>query len=181
MTINHIELPINIHRKRGIQMKKLSVFMLVLCCFSILAACSTDPIKKDLITYVNDGVLPLAQDEKAITEKYESVTGDKYTDDVTLYNTLRDDIIPEYTKYLDKVEAVKTETPEVRAVHETYIKAVSTQKEAFITMVDALEKQDLNLINESNTKLSEGKKLFRDFGEQLNTLAKEHDVTMNKK
>ncbi|AUO07935.1 hypothetical protein NS115_22640 [Paenibacillus jamilae] len=162
-------------------MKKLTVFMLVLCCFSILSACSTDPVKKDLITYVNDGMLPLAQDEKAVTEKYESVTGDNFTDDEILYNTLRDDIIPEYTKYLDKVEAVKTETPEVRAVHETYIKAVSTQKEALITMVDALEKGDLNLINEGNTKLSEGKKLFRDFGEQVNTLAKEHDVKINKK
>ncbi|MBY7739485.1 hypothetical protein [Paenibacillus polymyxa] len=162
-------------------MKKISIFMLVLCCFSILAACSTDPVKKDLITYVNDGMLPLTQDEKAVTEKYESVTGDNFTDDETLYNTLRDDIIPEYTKYLDKVEAVKTETPEVRAVHETYIKAVSTQKEALITMIDALEKGDLNLINESNTKLSEGKKLFRDFGEQVNTLAKEHDVKINKK
>ncbi|WP_231887406.1 hypothetical protein [Paenibacillus jamilae] len=61
------------------------------------------------------------------------------------------------------------------------IKAVSTQKEALITMVDALEKGDLNLINEGNTKLSEGKKLFRDFGEQVNTLAKEHDVKINKK
>ncbi|MGZ0042270.1 hypothetical protein [Paenibacillus polymyxa] len=48
-------------------------------------------------------------------------------------------------------------------------------------MVDALEKGDLNLINEGNTKLSEGKKLFRDFGEQVNTLAKEHDVKINKK
>jgi hypothetical protein len=43
------------------------------------------------------------------------------------------------------------------------------------------KKGDLNLINESNTKLSEGRKLFRDFGEQVNTLAKEHDVTLNKK
>ncbi|MGW8442674.1 hypothetical protein ACWGXJ_17105 [Paenibacillus sp. S33] len=162
-------------------MKKLSVFMLVFCCFSILAACSTDPVKKDLITYVNDGMLPLAQDEKAVTEKYEAVTGDNFTDDVTLYNALKDDIIPGYTKFVDKLEAVKTETPEVRAVHETYIKAASTQKEAFIKMLDALDKQDLNLINESNTKLSEGRKLFRDFGEQVNTLAKEHDVEMNKK
>ncbi len=180
MTTRHIELPIT-YIKRGIQMKKLSVFMLVLCCFSILAACSTDPVKKDLITYVNDGMLPLAQDEKAVTDKYESVTGDKYTDDLTLYNTLKDNIIPEYTKFVDKLEAVKTETPEVRALHETYIKAASTQKEAFITMVDALDKQDLNLVNESNAKLSEGRKLFRDFQEQLNTLAKKHDVEMNKK
>ncbi|MFK4436445.1 hypothetical protein [Paenibacillus sp. RC21] len=161
-------------------MKKLSVFMLVLCCFSILAACSTDPIKKDLITYVNDGILPLAQDEKTVTAKYESVTGDKYTDDETLYNTLRNDIIPGYTKYLDKAEAIKTETPEVRAVHEIYIKAISTQKEALISMVDAFEKQDMALINDSNTKLSEGNNLSRDFAEKLNALAKEHDVTINK-
>ncbi|MGQ3480618.1 hypothetical protein [Paenibacillus sp. TY11] len=162
-------------------MKKLSVFMLVLCCFSILAACSTDPVKKDLITYVNEGMLPLGQDEKAVTEKYEAATGDNYTDDLTLYNTLNDEIIPEYTKFVDKVEAVKTETPEVRAVHEIYIKAVNTQNEAFIKLVDALDKQDLNLVNESNAKLSEGRKLFRDFEEQVKTLAKEHDVEMNKK
>ncbi|WP_226002755.1 hypothetical protein [Paenibacillus sp. BJ-4] len=162
-------------------MKKFSVLMLVLFCFSILAACSTDPVKKDLITYVNDGMLPLAQEEKTVTDKYTAATGNNYTDDVTLYNTLKDDIIPEYTKYVDKVEAVKTETPEVRAVHETYIKAVNTQKDALIMMLDALEKQDMGLVSEGNTKLTEGRKLLRDFNEQVNTLAKEHDVTLNKK
>lgn len=179
MDYSHIELSIT-YIKRGIQMKKLSVFMLVLCCFSILAACSTDPVKKDLITYINDGMLPLAKDETAVTDKYEAMTKDDNADDLTLYNTLNDEIIPEYSKFVEKVEAVKTETPEVRALHEIYIKAVNIQNEAMITMVDALDKQDLNLVNESNAKLSESRKLSRDFQEQLNTLAKKHDVEMKK-
>jgi hypothetical protein len=62
-----------------------------------------------------------------------------------------------------------------------WITAVLLAYKHIQSSIDIHKKGDLNLINESNTKLSEGRKLFRDFGEQVNTLAKEHDVEMNKK
>ncbi|MFB5676387.1 hypothetical protein ACE3NQ_08295 [Paenibacillus terreus] len=158
-------------------MKKIALFFLGIASLFAVTACGSDPVQDELVTYLNEGIQPLVEQESKITALYESVTGNNYKDDATLYYTLKDEIIPQYSDYISKIESIQTTTPEVREVHETLIKAANTQNSAFMTTLTALEAQDYAKAEEANAKLAEGRKLFRDYQSNLSSLASEHDVT----
>lgn len=141
-----------------------------------LSGCGSDPIQEDLINYSNVGLVSVAEIESKVVDGYDSVSGDNYTDDITVYNKLIDEVIPNSLKLIDKAEAIEIKTEDVRAVHELYVAAVNTQNSAFTTIVAAIEAQDYDKISAANDKLSEARKGMRDYQAKLKELADEHGV-----
>jgi DNA repair ATPase RecN len=159
-------------------MKKYIVASFLLMLF-LLSGCG-DPVQNDLLNYVNEKMPALGKEETKILEKYEDVTGPNYTDDQTLYDALKVEIIPAYNQYIEDLESVKNETEELRKIHEDYIEAANIQASAFLTVITALENQDSGLINEANQKLNTARKMMRDYQNAVEKLAKEHDVKLKK-
>jgi DNA repair ATPase RecN len=159
-------------------MKKyiLAGFLLLLF---FLSGCG-DPVQDDLLDYVNEKMPALGKEEMKIVGKYEDVTGPNYKDDQTLYDALKVEIIPAYNEYIEDLESVKIETNELRKIHEDYIEAANIQASAFLTIVTALENQDSGLINEANQKLNTTRKIMRDYQNDVEKLAKKHDVKLEK-
>ena len=79
-----------------------------------------------------------------------------------MYNTILNEVIPKYGKFITNLEEVKVETEELRNIHENYIKAVNIQNSGFVTILSALEEQDMDKMNEANEKLTEARKMMRD-------------------
>ncbi|MFG6497013.1 hypothetical protein P8610_16755 [Fictibacillus sp. UD] len=154
-----------------------SILMFIL----ILSGCGGDPVQDDLLNYVNEQMPKLADDETEIVGKYADVTGMNYTDDYTLYDALKLEIIPEYNAFISDLEAVEIETDELRKIHEDYIEAANIQASAFLQIVTAIENQDSAIINEANEKLNTARKMMRDYKSDVEKLAKEHDVKLEKK
>lgn len=162
-------------------MKKVILFALVLPFVFMLSGCFGDPVQDDLLNYVNKE-MPKAFDlETKAVSAYDDVSGPNYTDDQTMYDALNNEIIPNYKAFVDELDAVKTETDEVRKVHEIYIKGAESQYRAFLKIKSALEQQDANMIEDANNLLSEARQHIRDYQNELNKLAKEHDVKLDKK
>jgi hypothetical protein len=159
-------------------MKKYIVASFLLMLF-LLSGCG-DPVQDDLLDYVNEEMPSLGKEEMKIVGKYEDVTGPNYTDDQTLYDALKVEIIPAYNQYIEDLESVKIETEELRKIHEDYIEAANIQASAFLTVITALENQDSGLINEANQKLNTARKMMRDYQNAVEKLAKEHDVKLEK-
>jgi hypothetical protein len=139
-----------------------------------LVACSSK-VSKELITYINDDMQPLAEQEEELMELYNGVTGDNYTDDIELYDVL-EELVPMYNDFIEDVEAVDISSKEIRDVHELYIEAINLQSEAFIGIQDAIEYQDRLGIQDANSRLSKARKLFRQYEEKMQELMKEHNV-----
>jgi DNA repair ATPase RecN len=159
-------------------MKKYVLVSFLLLLF-LLSGCG-DPVQDDLLDYVNEKMPSLGKEEVMIIGKYEKVTGANYTDDQTLYDALKVEIIPAYNEYIEDLESVKIETDELRKIHEDYIEAANIQASAFLTIVTALENQDSGLINDANQKLNTARKMMRDYKNDVEKLAKEHDVKLEK-
>jgi hypothetical protein len=158
-------------------LKKLTLSLISIFTFAILlTGCFSNPIQKDLLSYINDDIAPLASVEDKIFTDYDSVTGQNYKDDPTTFAMLMDTIIPAYNELSDKVLKIQPETPEVRELHDMYIKLTGIQKSAFVGLADAIEKQDIGLVNESNAKLDEANKLARDYQMKLQDMAKEYNI-----
>lgn len=158
------------------------IISFVFCIFSlfVLTACLNDPVKDELLRYVNDDLASIEEQEKEVLTLYADVTGENYTDDETLYIALVDEIIPKYRTFVNDLEAIEVESKELRELHEQYIEGVNLQFEAFSGIISAIEEQDFSKIEEINGKLSEARKMLRDFQFDLKALAKEHNVTLTK-
>jgi len=162
-------------------LKKLTLGLLSIFAFAILlTGCGKNPIQEDLLSYINNDIAPLSSVEAKMIADYESVTGQNFTDDETTFNMLMDNIIPAYNDFSDKLLKIQPETPEVRELHDLYINLSGIQKSAFIGLADALDKQDLGLVNDANAKLDQANKLSRDYQTKLQDMAKKYNVELKK-
>lgn len=147
----------------------------------LLAGCGNDPVQEDLINYVNEDLPAVAKLEKDAMDAYDSVTGSNYTDDLTTYNTIIEEVIPTYNEFIKELEAISVETDAVSKIHEQYIDVANLQSSAFVNITDALEKGDMGLIADANDQLTDARKGMREYQSDLKKLAKDHDVTFDKK
>lgn len=142
-----------------------------------LSGCGSDPVQIDLIEYINKE-LPKAEPlEAEMVDAYKSVSGDNFTDDATMHETLKEVVQPKCRDIIAIVEyEISPETSEVRQLHEIYIDSFNKQYEAYLLLQDALEKQDLETMSRANEKLTDAAKLQRQWLNQLEELKKQHDV-----
>ena len=52
---------------------------------SLVAGCGNNPVQDDVVTYMNESLPSVAEQELEAIGLYESVSGANYTDDETMY------------------------------------------------------------------------------------------------
>lgn len=146
-----------------------------------ISGCSRNntEVQDDILNYINVELPKLVELESTVIEGYESVTGDNYTDDETLYNALQNEIIPSSLDLIDAAEEIVPETEDVRVVHEIYLSAINKENSAFTTILSAIENQDYDKVSLANDKLTDARKELRDFNSNLDDLAEDNDIEMD--
>jgi hypothetical protein len=147
----------------------------------LLAGCLGGPVQDDILNYVNDELSTARDLEVQAITSYEGVSGANYQDDQTMYDALVNKVIPNYTEFIKELESVTIETEELEEIHALYIAGAKLQYDGFLIVVEALEKQDANLIEEANKLLNEGRETINDYNAKMKELAKEHDVKLEEK
>ena len=160
----------------GGEIVKKVIKIIIIPFLFLLTACMNDPIQEDLLNYVNKELKTALELEADAVNAYDDVTGINYTDDYTMYDTISNNVIPNYNEFIKELNQVKMETEELRDIHEIYIKAADTQYNAFVKILVAIETQDVALIEEANGMLEEARSLIREYLNELDKLAKDHDV-----
>lgn len=162
---------------KTISLQKGFAYLLSALLFTSISSCS-NPVQDELLNYINVELPKIAQKETDAVNLYESVTGDNYTDDNTLYNALKDQVVPQYRDFTTELESLSAniKTDEVRKIHESYIEACNLQLSAFTTMIAAIENQDYKIISEANDKLAKARSLIRDWKNNLDKLCSDNGV-----
>ncbi len=160
-------------------MKKILIACLIMSLFIIsLSACTNDPIRNDLLNYLNVEVEPLIVLQDEALDTWSANTGDNYKDDATLYNALNETIIPKYDEFTTKLEAIKPETPEVQKIQNILLEATKLRNEAFKICKEAIDRQDPDLINTSNEKLASSETKIQEYWAALKELGEKHNVNV---
>jgi hypothetical protein len=126
-------------------------------------------VSGDAFAEYQDQMTPLAEQEQSIISRYDSVSGDNYTDDLTMYTELVD-MVPDVRDFIAKIEAIRPTDPEIARVHEIYVEAWNAQASGFTMTIDALEKQDIGIATEANRYLAEGRSLMRQYIQEVGSL-----------
>lgn len=143
--------------------------------------CATDKVAIDLTNYLNQGVLNIAELEQKSLAHYASVTGSRYKNDQTLYETLRDYVIPLYKRFIRGLRAIQPETEEVRDLNRIYIDGAESLLEGFKLLLIAIETQDGSLIRPANECIQKGRIENERWRKELIALAGKHDVDPQEK
>jgi hypothetical protein len=139
---------------------------------------TTVSVQDDLIDYINNGLSPIASLEQQAIDAYQSVSGENYKDDQTMYDAMTKTVIPNYEEFQKKLEALSPQTKEVQDLHAIYINGVNSQMEGFKMVIEALEKSDASIIEQANVKLQAGKAGIDNFKSTMDSMAKQYDVTI---
>ncbi|WP_296630416.1 hypothetical protein [Rhodoluna sp.] len=102
----------------------------------------------------------LGQEESAILNTYDSVSGENYTDDLTMYNTLIS-LLPRVQSFIAELEALTPSDETLSLIHNDLVTGWNLQSKGMTLAVAALKEQDVSKIAEGNEALAEGRALLR--------------------
>jgi len=134
-----------------------------------------EPVVKDLQNYLYY-FEQIAENERDIAASFESVTGEKYTDDETMHQELVENTLPKTEALLDDLRLMEFATPEVQQLHESYISGWENQKEGFQLYIEAVEEQDQNITEQGNQSLDKGSQKIEQVIQELNQMMEEYNL-----
>ena len=142
----------------------------------IMAGCAVDPKKANLVNYLNQDMLSIAQIEVAAFERYALVTDKNYTTDQAVYEALRDEVIPVYERFSHLLNQIRPEDEEVARLHGFYIKGARKILKGFKLKLHGIADGDETVIRLGNAKIDAGFQDNLKWKEQLLALKEERGL-----
>jgi len=161
--------------KKFLSFSRIPIIVIIVA----VSACTT-PLQKELLKYTNEDWPEAAKLEKKAMDSYHSVIGKNYTDDITMYDALTNEVLPNYKAFIEKLEDISKNLKEEKLInlHKEYIKIARQQYSGFETAVEALEKQDENKVQEANDILSKAKSDMDKWQKDYEKLCAENNITL---
>ena len=162
---------------------KHTSFFFILCFLIIFSGCASNknngggkfisgPAADDIVNYVNQGLIAIAELEQESLKRYETVTGENFTSNQKLIETLKDFVVPTYKRFVRGLKNITPEKPEVQKLHAIYIRAAESTLEGFQMIMVGCENNDERIIQQGNKKLDEGRTGLKKWRTELIELAK---------
>ena len=163
------------------QIKVLMISSLIWSLLTLMVGCTHDRIAVDLVAYVNQGILSIADLEGISLERYAAVTDKNYISDEAVYKALKNEILPNYRRFLDLLCNINPQTQEVRQLHVLYIRGAEMICSGFKIKKFGLEKKDNVLIRAANLEINKGRIETEKWRRELIALYQLHGVVQKRK
>lgn len=141
-----------------------------------ICGCSKDRMAFELARYVNQGILNISELEQKPLERYASVTGDNYTTDERVYDTLKNFVLPYYGRFVASLHEIHPRSEELKRVHKTYIHGAELIYEGFRMKAAGLENRDAVIIRFANEKIEMGRIKTGQWRKEILALYQAHGV-----
>ena len=152
---------------------------LITICSLLFIQCALRPIPRDLTTYVNRDIYGISELEHMSLARYAELTGDNFISDEILQSSLKTEIIPTYSRFIELVSRIKPKTDPVKELHALYREAAVLRLSGFQSISLAIESQDPHIIRQANYSLNRGQELVDQWQTQLSRLAMEHKLNLD--
>lgn len=156
----------------------LTIFMSVILLF---AACATNrgltsSVTVNLVNYINQGILTIAELERQSLERYASVTGKNYTTDEKIRDELKDFIIPTYERFANGLRAITPEDVDIQRVHAVYVNAADLMLNGFKNKLTGIEENNENIIIQANDKIDKAREANEEWRKKVMILYRRYGV-----
>lgn len=144
--------------------------ILLAALYLLVGACASDGVRLDLVNYVNQDILGIAELEKQALQRYASVTGANYVGEQQVHDALVSEIIPLYARFVKLLSAITPETPEVMRLHGTYVRGSERLLRGFELKRIGLERREYEVIRAANDQIELGRRETEMWQQQLREL-----------
>lgn len=155
-------------------MRKLFPILMLLVIVLFLGC--TSPVRDDLFNYINVKLPPITHLEKSALEEYQQIISEENYSSEVLYNSLKDNIIPKYSEFVNKLKGIKLSTEEVTDLHSLYLNGAEKQLESFIRFKEGIEQENDEMRTQGNENLQEAKDYMHEYQAKLIELAEKHNL-----
>ena len=129
-----------------------------------------------ILTYINEKAGRIAVYENKAVQYMDSVTGENYTDDQTVYETLINMVIPTYEKAVAEAKNITPEINELQKAQDLLVQATETYLKGFQLHAKAIEEQDKGTLNKSEMSVSEYFRLLEQYHAELKKVANSYEI-----
>ena len=165
---------IEMHKTKII--KSLMFFMIL----SVVYGCAPKPVAKELVNYINQDVLSIAELEEIALTSYASVSGENYQSDQLFYQTLKINVLPVYKRFVSLLHEIDPQSEPVRNLHAIYSRAAETRLRGFETVMIGLYNRDIEMIHAANKMLAKGEEETERWRNELKKMYESYDIVADK-
>ncbi|EIT84475.1 lipoprotein [Fictibacillus macauensis ZFHKF-1] len=139
---------------------------------------SNAEIRKEIEQYVTVQLQPLGSEEKRLIKRYQEIVTSKTITKKAFYDTLTKDIIPDYTAFSKKVEALHPTLPALQKAHQKYLSGVLGHLNGFKLIKESIETNNQSKVTEANASIDKGVQDFHSYHRDVEKLGEQYGVTV---
>ncbi|MCK2001604.1 hypothetical protein MZM54_09335 [[Brevibacterium] frigoritolerans] len=132
--------------------------------------------QQEIVNFINKDIQEIVGYETEANQVLATVSGENYHSDEELYEVLANKVIPTYQKAVNKAKSLVVEAEELKPLKAKIEEATGIYYDALMLEKEGLEKKDTELINQSNGKGQEYKKVITEYHVEMKNLAKEYNI-----
>jgi hypothetical protein len=135
-------------------------------------------IADDLKNYVFTDLKNINPDELKALTAFDRVTGKNFTTESNTFATVRDSVIPAYSRFAQRAEAIQPKTPEVRAIHQVFVQSAKVKELAFRHLLEGRGDKTAAWQFGVKAEFDASAQLANQFKAQINSIASDQDVKL---
>ena len=149
-------------------------------CLLLLAGCARDNMREELMRYATQFFPECRRMEADVMKQYRAVSGENFQDEATLYETLKQRVIPAYKAVIQHAAMAAPATYETRHMHEAYMGMLRTRLEGFELLVQTMELQDEGSVRKTMALLDSIDVGLQSFDPKLAELCAQRNIVLPK-
>ncbi|MFC7372576.1 hypothetical protein ACFQPF_12935 [Fictibacillus iocasae] len=168
--------------KKILYVMVISLMVLTGCSVEVV---SDDEVKKEktfkdkqtyLLNFINKDIEKIANHETKANLALGTVAGANFRSDKELHEMLTNTVLPEYEKAVQATKELDVEMKELEPLVKLLKDSISTYYEGLLLEKEALEKRDMNILEESNAKAEEYFVIINQYHDGMKKLAKKYKI-----
>lgn len=138
-------------------LKRIVFYAIGMVVLFLSLGCSDDEGRKLVAEYLNNDILRIYELEETALKHYAGVTGKNYTNDQTLYETLKSKVIPPHSRFVHLLEQIDSPNDDIGKLQRIYVQSAREFQTGFALLLSAVEKKDPALTQLANIHIAEGR------------------------
>lgn len=136
-------------------------------------------LKNDVLEFVNEELPAIEGDRSTAISIYNSYFETEKVDIKQFMEDMEANAIPSMQQYIDKLNAIETDTAEVEELKELYALAAQLQYDAMNKVVLAIKEENSDYLSEAQTMISQADTYYGEYKAKLQLLAVDNDIKIN--
>jgi hypothetical protein len=149
--------------------------------FLFTGSCATNPVSSDLIDYVNQEIIGIVELERRSLASYASVIGKNFTTAERVSEALKNDVIPQYGRFVELLREITPETEEVMKLHRIYVRGAEDILSGFKAKRVGIETKQEPLIRTANRQIEKGRIETEKWRKELTKMYQQYGLVEKKK